>query len=174
LHGTFAKLGAGTAVQSCVEAYRERYLQRCAGETTVVAGIPDVLAALAGLPLLVVTSKPRALAEPLLTALGLRERFAAVVGPELDVEHETKATTVGRALEQLPPDCRPVMVGDRKFDVIGAREHGLPAIGVLWGIGDQDELTQAGAAALVRTRDELLSIVLAAADGGASSRSATG
>ena len=54
------------------------------------------------------TSKPRALAEPLLDALGLRRRFRAVVGPELDSEDEQKAVTVGRALRALARPSRPL------------------------------------------------------------------
>ncbi len=48
-----------------------------------------------------------------------------------------------------------VMVGDRLYDVEGAREQGLPTIGVLWGAGSEQELREAGAAALVATPDEI-------------------
>jgi phosphoglycolate phosphatase len=47
------------------------------------------------------------------------------------------------------------MVGDRKFDVLGARAHDLPCIGVLWGIGTEQELREAGAAALASAPAEL-------------------
>jgi phosphoglycolate phosphatase len=161
LHDTFAQLGAGAAVESCVEAYRARYVERCAAETAVFAGIPEMLARLGPLSLLVATAKPKALAEPLLEAVGLRDRFLAVVGPDLDVEHETKAATIGRALTYLGPNDRAVMVGDRRFDVLGAAECGLPTVGVLWGIGDAAELSAAGATALAAEPGELLSILLA-------------
>jgi len=51
------------------------------------------------------------------------------------------------------------MIGDRKFDVAGAREHAIPTIGVLWGIGCADELRQAGAHALARVPAELIPLV---------------
>src|SRR5208337_212352 len=99
----------------------------------------------------VATSKPHALAEPLLEALQLRDFFDAVVGPELDSENESKAATVARAMRELPPNAQPVMVGDRKYDIAAAHEHGIRAVGVLWGIGSEDELTTAGADALAHT-----------------------
>ncbi|MCW3013703.1 MAG: family hydrolase, partial [Solirubrobacterales bacterium] len=52
-----------------------------------------------------------------------------------------------------------VMVGDRRHDIEGAAVHGMAAIGVLWGIGDREELQQAGADALCAQPDELPSLV---------------
>lgn len=111
------------------------------------------------MPLIVATSKSRALAEPLLEALHLRDLFDVIVGPERTAERETKGATILRALGYLAPGRRPVMVGDTKFDVIGANEPGVPTIGVLWGIGSAAELIGAGAAALVRRPHELLSVL---------------
>jgi phosphoglycolate phosphatase len=53
------------------------------------------------------------------------------------------------------------MVGDRLFDVRAAHAHGLPCIGVLWGIGSSEELTEAGADALIATPDRLPEAVAA-------------
>ena len=52
-----------------------------------------------------------------------------------------------------------VMVGDTKFDIIGAKKHGIPAIGVSWGYGDVGEMEQAGAAAIAKTPEDLLEIL---------------
>ena len=49
-----------------------------------------------------------------------------------------------------------VMVGDTAFDVIGAKAHNIPAIGVAWGYGIVEEMRQAGAASIVYDTDELL------------------
>ena len=51
------------------------------------------------------------------------------------------------------------MVGDRKFDVLGARAHDMPCVGVLWGIGSERELREAGATALVRAPRELVELL---------------
>lgn len=47
------------------------------------------------------------------------------------------------------------MIGDRKHDVIGAKQHQLDSIGVLYGYGDREELTTAGASHIVQTVEEL-------------------
>jgi len=109
----------------------------------------------ARVPLAVATSKPAALAEPLLEALGLREHFAVLAGPSLDAEAEGKTITLGRALAALHGGASPVMVGDRLYDVVAAHDHGLAAVGVLWGIGDEAELREAGADLIVRAPHEL-------------------
>ena len=157
LHRTFQALaGEQSLVQPCVDAYRACYRELAASETTVFPGIRELLDRLSDqLPMLVATSKPRPLAEPLLDALRLRRFFAAVVGPELDSENEQKAVTVGRALHELAPNAHPVMVGDRKHDIAAAHEHDIRAIGVLWGIGSEAELLAARADAIAQTPIEL-------------------
>ena len=129
-------------VTACIDGYRERYKDASLTETTVFAGIPAALTALAGHRLAVATSKPHAFADPLLGAMGLREHFEVVVGPDLSARTEDKTATIARALEALG-DTRAVMVGDRSFDVVGAHANGIPAIGVTWGIGDAAELAGA-------------------------------
>jgi phosphoglycolate phosphatase len=162
LLGTFAQLTGDDAVaQRCLDAYRARYRVHSAAETTVPEGVADAVATLAQrMPLAVATSKARALSVPLLEALGLLDSFTVVEGPALDANHESKAETIARALLGLPADARPVMVGDTRFDVAGAHEHGLPCIGVLWGIGSKEELRSAGADALAATPDELVELAL--------------
>lgn len=169
IHETFVTLGVspGASVQACVDVYRARYRAHGAEESRLFEGIPDVLDRLGtARPLLVATSKPWALAEPLLDALGIRDRFAAVVGPELAAENESKATTVRRALTTLDAldgprasRSRPVMVGDRRHDIEGAKANGLRSVGVLWGIGGAAELTDAGADTLARRPVDLIGIL---------------
>jgi phosphoglycolate phosphatase len=157
LHSTFATLvEQPSLVQPCVDAYRKRTLALGPAETTVFPGIRELLETLSErMALVVATSKSRALAEPLLEALGLRAFFRAVVGPELGAVDEPKTVTVGHALRELPAGGRPVMVGDRKYDIVAAHAHAIPAIGVLWGIGSEAELREAGADDLVRTPEGL-------------------
>jgi phosphoglycolate phosphatase len=144
-----------TIVAACVASFRDRYADASLHETLVVPGIADALMDLAAdHRLAVATSKPRAFAEPLLQVLGLHRSFDVIAAPDLKVQTEAKAMTIGEALDALRP-ARAVMVGDRSFDIAGARAHGLPAIGVSWGIGSRDELVSAGADALINTPSEL-------------------
>jgi phosphoglycolate phosphatase len=161
----FAELTAqpadSTAVVACVSAYRERYAASSLRETEVVPGIPEALEELEqqGHHLAVATSKAPVLAEPLLETLGLRKHFQAVAGPGLSAHAEDKATTIGAALHALGGPDRAVMVGDRSFDIAGARAHGIATVGVTWGIGSIDELTAAGADALVDAPAQLAYVV---------------
>ena len=143
------------SVEACVAAYRSCYRHVYLTATAPVGGIREVLAELAAeYRLAVATSKPLAFAEPLLNALELGASFEAICGPSLAARTATKAEIVGDALAALKPAAA-VMVGDRSFDVAGARAHGLPAIGVTWGIGSREELIAAGAAAVVDLPSEL-------------------
>jgi phosphoglycolate phosphatase len=163
LHRTMALFARDDEqADALVVSYRARYRQTMAAESEVFAGIPETLAALSEtLPLVVATSKAQALAEPLLEQLGLRDPFAAVHGPRLQARDESKSLTIARALEGLPHARRPVMIGDRKFDVLGARSHEVPCVGVLWGIGSERELREAGAVALVHEPRELVDLLTA-------------
>jgi phosphoglycolate phosphatase len=143
-------------VTQCIDAYRERYAWSSLTETTVEPGIPEALEALKPHHrLAVATSKPKALAEPLLEAMRLREHFEVVAGPDLDARGEGKTQTLAAALHALGP-TRAAMVGDRSFDVLAAKAHGIPAIGVTWGIGSIEELTAAGADRLIAHPSELV------------------
>jgi phosphoglycolate phosphatase len=118
----------------------------------------------------VATSKPLAFAEPLLRSLGLRTFFTAVAGPDLSVRGESKASTIAAALKMLGQPRGAVMVGDRSHDIVGARAHSLPTIGVTWGIGDAAELREAGAGSIVDAPAELaesVRVLLGEGPGGA-------
>lgn len=147
-------------VAACVTAYRERYTVVSIRDAASFDGVPDAVAQLARrYPLAVATSKPLAFAEPLLDALELREHFAVVAGPDLATVAESKGETVARALAQLSAPARAVMVGDRSYDVVGARENGLPVVGVSWGLGSREELIEAGATAIIDAPAELAATV---------------
>jgi phosphoglycolate phosphatase len=142
-------------VLACVASYRAVYADVSLTDTTVFPGIPEALDRVGATHRLgVATSKPVAFAEPILRALGLRDRFAAVAGPSLDSPPEDKATTVGRALHALGA-TEAAMVGDTAYDMLAARAHGLRAIGVAWGIGTPDELRAAGAEQVVAAPADL-------------------
>ncbi len=155
---------AASLADRCVEAYRERYRWASLEETVAVEGIAGAVARMgARYALGVATSKPQAFAKPILASLGLAPLFACIVGPSLDARAEGKSDTVRRALAELGVDGaggapRAAIVGDRHHDVEAGRANGLVTIGVTWGIGDRDELSEAGADFLVDTPAELLAL----------------
>jgi phosphoglycolate phosphatase len=156
--GAFAELvdepADSARVRACILSYRACYAETAVANTEVFPGIPEALAALSrDHRLAVATSKPRPFAESMLRDLGLRDRFAAVAGPEFDAP-DSKTVTLGNALAALG-ETRAVMVGDRSFDMVAAGAHGLPGIGVGWGIGSRIELSGAGARVIVAAPAEL-------------------
>jgi len=161
LHQAFAELTDNRSVAlACVESYRRHYSEVGPLATVAFPGMRELLAELhVHTPLAVATAKAQAVAEPLLEALGLRAFFTAVLGPGLDAEDESKEETIARALAHFAPDAQAVMVGDRWYDVAAAHANDMPAIGVLWGIGSEQELREAGADALVRTPAELAELL---------------
>jgi phosphoglycolate phosphatase len=164
LASAFAELtGSGPdsrLVASCVATYRRHYVTASVRDTVAVAGITAAITDLARRwPLAIATSKALAFAEPVLEAVQLRRPFAAVCGPGLSVQGETKAETIASALAALGSPARAVMVGDRSFDVVGAHTCGIPAIGVTWGIGDRAELQSAGADVVIDAPGQLTAAV---------------
>ena len=68
-----------------------------------------------------------------------------------------KDEIVGYALDQCGINelDSAIMVGDRKYDIFGAKEVGIDSIGVLYGYGSYEELESAGATMIVETVEEL-------------------
>ncbi len=153
-------------IAAIVSAYRARSAR--ATDTDPFPGMPELLASLHadGWVLGIATSKSLEVAEPLLDRLGLARWFAAVEGTRVDELGTDKATVVGRALARLAPLVPLALVGDREHDVYGAHEHGLKAIGVLWGYGSEEELAAAGADEITRSPADLQRYLRGAIGGG--------
>jgi phosphoglycolate phosphatase len=148
-------------VARAVAAYRAHYTAGAMFDAHVYPGIPELLAGLRaeGMTLAVATSKPEPFAVQILEHVGLLGEFAGVHGATLDGAVRHKDQVVGAALAAHPDGERPVLVGDRSHDVLGARAHGLPCIGAGWGPALPGELAAAGAAAVVVTPAEVPAVL---------------
>ncbi len=129
--------------------YRDRFSVKGMYENEVYDGIPSLLEDLRGrgAGLLVATSKPEEFTNEILRHFELAEYFDFVAGNTLDDRRPTKASVIAY-LQENYPDLKAqnsLMVGDREYDVLGAHERGLPAVGVLYGYGSRDELEKAAA-----------------------------
>jgi len=156
-------------VQEAVAVYRASY--DLLG-SPLYEGVVDALSTLraAGLRLALATSKPQPFAEQVVAAQGLGPLLEVVVGSDRPAGRRTKGDVVAEALRRMSPYRSPVMVGDREHDVLGAAEHGVPCVGVLWGYGDAAQLERAGAAAVVRSPAELAGLLVGTEPGAASTR----
>lgn len=150
-----------TAVGECVDDYRSRYATASLERTQLYPGINQQLTELSGeYVLAVATSKPARFTRPLLEKFGLARLFGCIATPALDALAEPKEVTVRSALVALSHPSA-VMVGDRSFDVQGARANNLCTIGVTWGAGTRGELEAANAAAIIDDPAELSTTVMA-------------
>lgn len=148
-----------------VEKYREYFTDKGMFENRVYEGIPQMLERLqaAGKTLLVATSKPTVYSVEILEHFGLAKYFTDIQGSCLDGTRMSKAEVVRFCLEVngITDTSRAVMVGDRKYDVCGARQNGLDTVGVLYGYGKRQELLDAGAWKIAETVADLEELLLA-------------
>jgi len=148
---------SGDDVDQAVAAYRAHYTAGAMFDAAVYRGVPELLAGLRadGAVLAVATSKPEPFAVRILEHVGLLPQFASVHGATLDGAVRHKEQVVAAALAAHPDGVRPVLIGDRSHDVLGARVQGLPSIGAGWGPAPPGELAAAGAAAVAATPAEV-------------------
>ena len=147
-----------------VEAYDKEGIYNA----SVYEGVEQMLETLrnAGRILLVVTAKPRDMAERVLNHTGIDKYFQAVIGPARGNKKTDKGSLLREALSFLAKTGtdhfqkeQAVMVGDRMFDMQGAVETGIPSIGVLYGYGDRQELINAGATLLADTPADVVKLL---------------
>ena len=150
----FSKEDAERAIQY----YREYYAPKGIFENEVYEGIPEMLAHLteAGFTLLVATSKPTVFARKVLKHFGMEDYFSFVGGSELDGSRTKKAEVISYILKTCGIEAKEaIMIGDRRHDIEGGKACGLESVGVLYGYGTEQELTEAGADHIIRTVAEL-------------------
>lgn len=142
-----------------VAGYREYFGVTGLFENELYPGIPELLSQLKdrGIALGIATSKATIFAEQIVEHFGISQYFDVVVGSNLDHTRVAKAEVIGYLRsEHLPFRTESiVMIGDREHDIIGAKTHGLNAIGVAYGYGSRLELETAGALGVAETVAEL-------------------
>ena len=160
LHASLKKLlGTDDLADKALALYRERFGDIGLFENEVYPGIEETLSVLAesNRRLFVATSKPIIYAERIIDHFKLTGYFERVFGSELDGTRTDKTELLGYALRATGVDpSRAMMIGDRSHDMIGARNNGMTAVGVLYGYGSQAELVEAGAHRLCAAPDKLI------------------
>lgn len=146
--------------------YRERYcgMDCCVTENSLFDGIYEVLEQLngAGRRIALATTKPENTADRIVEYFGIKKFFTAVCGAANDGSRGVKSEVIRDALERCgETDPKQVlMIGDRFYDIDGAKAVGTYSAGVLYGGGSRGELEKAGADYLVSQPSEIVKIVL--------------
>lgn len=153
--------------EKAVEKYRERFTDTGIFENQLYGGIHDLLRSLkgAGMHLAVASSKPTVFVERILKHFKIDTYFEAVVGSELDGTRVDKMQVIHAALKKMFGDTpiaydQVFMVGDRKFDIQGAKSYHIESVGVTYGYGSREELEGAKAEHIVDSVGELKRFLL--------------
>ncbi len=149
-----------------MRTFRERYVPIGKFENAPAPGLRELCAELKerGYTVALASSKPEELCHPICECFGFAPSMATIAGspPLSDWGKADVIREVFRRLHLTDADKPQVlMVGDRKFDVLGAKECGIDCVGVeFFGYAAPGELEQAGAVAVVHTAEELRSFIL--------------
>ncbi len=130
-------------VEHAVEIYRDRYARLGMHECSLFPGVRQLLERLraAGVRLATATSKPREVVLPILEEQDILRYFDLVGGASMDKSVDTKTAVIRQDLTDPNFSTgRVLMVGDRRDDMQGAADCGLPAAAVLYGYGSREEL----------------------------------
>lgn len=156
--------------EKAIVYYRERFKPIGMFENAVYDGIPEMLKAMKdnGKINLIASSKPEAFVKTILEHFDIAKYFDIIVGASMDESRNTKEAVIEEALSQLKnkdqygqyDDDKCVMIGDRKYDINGAKYFGLRSIGVSYGFAPEGELKEAGADVIVDTVEELTQVLL--------------
>ncbi|MCD2423010.1 HAD family hydrolase [Niabella pedocola] len=159
LHHTFSTRYGLTNEDTdrAVGFYREYFSEIGWAENQVYPGINTMLEQLGSRHrLFVVTSKPEVFARRILTHFNLDPFFERITGSRLDHTMTDKTELIRYTLEVQGLHAeKTTMVGDRKYDIIGARNNKVRAVGVLYGYGTEAELLEHRADHLLKTVEDL-------------------
>lgn len=147
-------------VETYIKKYRERYKVKGIYECHLYDGMKELLDNLRehGIKVGVASSKPQHLIYSVADYLGITEKFDAIVGVKIDdSNHSTKTGLVLEAMKLLGAEdkSKVLMVGDRLFDIDGAKGAEVDSCGVLWGYGSEEEFKEHGADYIVEKPEEI-------------------
>ena len=146
-----------------IARYRDAYRTTGWNKYKVYDGIIDVIKELKkrGYRIILGTSKPIEFAEKILKQMDCIKYFDFIGAAESDTKRATKEEVLAWVIEE----CRindeknqAIMIGDRMYDILGARAVGIDTIGVLWGYGSKEELKKYGAKQIIKLPKDLLEI----------------
>lgn len=142
-----------------VDEYRVYYREKGIFECKLYDGIKELLKELHGMGIKVVlaTSKPEEFAVQLLEHFDILKYFDVVAGSDMQGNRVEKADVIRYAMSRIEgfEPSEAVMVGDRKFDFIGADKFNIPCILIGYGYGEMEELKNCKPSAIKETVKEL-------------------
>lgn len=158
------KFGADAATaDELVRKFRERYTNKGVFESKLYDGVKELLITLKkdNIKIGIASSKPQDYIETLLDHFGIKSYFDVICGVSFTADCESKASIIARCQKELDTAgnlC--LMVGDKKYDMDGAKANLIDSAGVLWGYGTKFEHIEAGAKFILEKVDDVEAVAL--------------
>lgn len=149
--------------EQAVVYYRERFKERGVIECELYDNVEKTLKLLKELDIkiMLATSKPEIFAGKILERLDIAKYFDLIAGATLDGTRGEKSGVIKYVLDQFEINnlSEVAMVGDRKFDILGARKNNIDSIGVTYGYAIGNELIDNSPNYIINDILELIDIV---------------
>lgn len=143
-----------------ISKYRERYKLKAAEESALYEGIPKLLATLKekGKKIAIASSKPKVFVEEISKYHNINIFYDFIAAEDFKNNHSSKKDLINTCIEFFgnPPKEEIIMIGDRFYDIDGAKAAGIDSAGAVYGFGTEEELTKAGATYILSTPNDLL------------------
>lgn len=150
-------------ITRAVAYYREYFSDKGIYENELYDGITEVLKQIksSGRQVILATSKPEEFAVEILRYFQIDQYFDFVAAATMDGTRNNKADIIAYALElgKIADLQSTVMIGDREYDINGAKAAGLDSIGVLYGYGSREELQSAGATHIAEHVGDIMRLI---------------
>lgn len=152
-----------TLADQAVLYYRENYGDQGKFKLYFYDGIPELLQSLRslGVRTCLASAKPDRFIQQILDHFDARSWFDCAQGMPMAEQSADKSGLILDVMNRVGAADREqvLMVGDTKFDMLGAKELGISALGVLYGYGSAEELTASGADFIVHSAKEIEEVV---------------
>jgi len=147
-----------------VAKYRERFSVTGLYENRVYDGVYEMLSDLKekGYFIALATSKPEKFARVILKHFKLEKYFDFIAGATIGGNISTKEDVINHIINSLDitDNSKILMIGDRKYDLIGAKEFDIDAVGVLYGYGSVEELLEYPSVMLAKTPEDVVKFLV--------------
>lgn len=132
-----------------IEKYRERYRVKAAEESSLYDGITEMLQKLKakGKKIAIASSKPEIFVKEISDYHNISQYYDFISAEQLNKNHSSKEELINTCLDFFdnPSKESVLMVGDRFYDIDGAKAVGVDSAGAIYGFGTEEELRNAGA-----------------------------
>lgn len=124
--------------------YREYFSKKGLFENKLYPEIEGLLKSLHNkkIRLFVATSKPTVYAKKIINHFKLDKYFTGIIGSNLDNTRTDKTEIIAHAITKYRLQINEsIMIGDRKHDIVGAKNNSMRSVGVSYGYGSLKEIS---------------------------------